>query len=244
MATKLRLPSTFAASEFYDAKTKTYTFDKNTIDADGLVETYAKYCESYPIVSIEDGMDENDWDGWKSLTDRVGKNVQLVGDDLFVTNTERVQMGIDKGVANSILIKVNQIGSVTETLETIHLGALYGYSSIISHRSGETEDTFIADLAVATGVGQIKTGFGLALRADRQIQPTASHRRATWRNSGLCRPFHDHRGLDRAHLKLSLRDAGFGVGRKAGTRRNSKVISRASNTASGFEDKSQQISLR
>jgi enolase len=147
-----------AASEFYDEKKGVYTFDKKPVDAAGLVEIYADYCSKYPIISIEDAMDENDWDGWKILTDEIGSRVQLVGDDLFVTNTERVQMGIDRGVANAILIKVNQIGSVSETLSTIRLGALHGYASIISHRSGETEDTFIADLAVATGVGQIKTG--------------------------------------------------------------------------------------
>ncbi len=147
-----------AASEFYDKKEGVYTFDKKPVDAAGLVEIYADYCAKYPIISIEDGMDENDWDGWKVQTDELGAKVQLVGDDLFVTNTERVQMGIDRGVGNAILIKVNQIGSVSETLSTIRLGALHGYASIISHRSGETEDTFIADLAVATGVGQIKTG--------------------------------------------------------------------------------------
>jgi len=147
-----------AASEFYDKTKGGYTFDKKPVDAAGLVDIYAEYCSKYPIVSIEDGMDENDWDGWKVQTESLGGKVQLVGDDLFVTNTERVQMGIDRGVANAILIKVNQIGTVTETLKTIRLGALHGYASIISHRSGETEDTFIADLAVATGVGQIKTG--------------------------------------------------------------------------------------
>ena len=147
-----------AASEFYDKGKAVYTFDKKPVDAAGLVDIYADYCSKYPIISIEDGMDENDWDGWKVQTDALGSKVQLVGDDLFVTNTERVQMGIDRGVANAILIKVNQIGSVSETLSTIRLGALHGYASIISHRSGETEDTFIADLAVATGVGQIKTG--------------------------------------------------------------------------------------
>jgi enolase len=147
-----------AASEFYDKKTGVYTFDKKPVDAAGLVKTYSEYCSKYPIVSIEDGMDENDWDGWKVQTDVLGDRTQLVGDDLFVTNTERLQVGIDRGIANAILIKVNQIGSVTETLDTIRLGALNGYASIISHRSGETCDTFIADLAVATGAGQIKTG--------------------------------------------------------------------------------------
>ena len=147
-----------AASEFYDKAKGVYTFDKKPVDAAGLVDIYADYCSKFPIVSIEDGMDENDWDGWKVQTDALGDQVQLVGDDLFVTNTERLQMGIDRGVANAILIKVNQIGTVTETLDTMRLGALHGYASIISHRSGETTDTFIADLAVATGAGQIKTG--------------------------------------------------------------------------------------
>lgn len=147
-----------AASEFYDAGKKAYTFDKKQTDAAGLVAIYDKLSQKYPIVSIEDGCAEDDWDGWKKLTQALRGRTQLVGDDLFVTNTKRVQRGIDEHVANAILIKVNQIGTVTETLETIRLGALHGYSSIISHRSGETEDTFIADLAVATGVGQIKTG--------------------------------------------------------------------------------------
>jgi enolase len=147
-----------AASEFFDPASRTYTFEGRQVDSAGLVEAYASYCERFPIVSIEDGCDENDWDGWKLLTDRLGSRCQLVGDDLFVTNVERLQRGIDAGVANSILIKVNQIGTVSETLDAIRLGALHGYSSIISHRSGETEDTFIADLAVATGAGQIKTG--------------------------------------------------------------------------------------
>ena len=147
-----------AASEFYDEDKGLYTIDKKAVDAAGLVEIYAGYADRFPIVSIEDGMAEDDWDGWKALTDRLGKKTQLVGDDLFVTNVKRVRTGIEKGVANAILVKVNQIGSVTETFETIGLGARNGYASIISHRSGETEDTFIADLAVATSAGQIKTG--------------------------------------------------------------------------------------
>ncbi len=147
-----------AASEYFDKATGKYSFDGKTVDGDGLVEIYSAYCEKYPIVSIEDGFAEDDWDGWRAVTERLGAEVQLVGDDLFVTNVERVKRGIEEEVANAILIKVNQIGSLTETLETIHLGELNGYSSIMSHRSGETEDTFIADLAVATGVGQIKTG--------------------------------------------------------------------------------------
>jgi enolase len=154
-----------AASEFFDRATGKYTFDKKEHTPAELVATYKRLTETYPIISIEDGFDQNDWDGWKLITDAVGNKVQLVGDDLFVTNVKRVQMGIEKSVANAILIKVNQIGTLSETLQTIRLGALNGLSSIMSHRSGETEDTFISDLAVATGVGQIKTG-GLA-RSER-----------------------------------------------------------------------------
>jgi enolase len=122
------------------------------------VDYWASAAERYPVVSIEDGMDEEDWDGWKQLTERLGDRIQLVGDDLFVTNTERLKRGIDLGVANSILIKVNQIGTLTETLEAVKMARDAGYSAVMSHRSGETEDTTIADLAVATGCGQIKTG--------------------------------------------------------------------------------------
>jgi enolase len=147
-----------ASSEFYDKTTRRYTFDKRELDADGLIELYRKLCDKYPIVSIEDGCAEDDWDGWKKLTDTLGDRVQLVGDDLFVTNSARLQVGIEREVANAILIKVNQIGTVTETLEAMELARLNDYSCIVSHRSGETEDTFIADLAVATGSGQIKTG--------------------------------------------------------------------------------------
>ncbi|MEN9577137.1 MAG: hypothetical protein RJA70_146 [Pseudomonadota bacterium] len=147
-----------AASEYCNKETKAYTFDKKTVSSEQLVEIYAEYCRKYPILSIEDGLDENDWEGWKKLTDKLGSSVQLVGDDLFVTNRQRLEMGIERGCANSILIKLNQIGTLTETLETIRIGANHGYRSIISHRSGETEDSFIADLAVATNAGQIKTG--------------------------------------------------------------------------------------
>ncbi len=145
-----------ASSEFH--KNGKYTFDKKQVSAAELVDIYANYCEKYPILSIEDGLDENDWDGWKALTDKLGDRVQLVGDDLFVTNKTRLEAGIEKGCANAILIKLNQIGTLTETLETIRVGANHGYNSVISHRSGETEDAFIADLAVATNAGQIKTG--------------------------------------------------------------------------------------
>jgi len=147
-----------AASEFFNKDTKTYTFDKKTVSPDELVEIYSQLCEKYPLVSIEDGCQEDDWATWKKLTDKVGKKVQLVGDDLFVTNPKRLIMGIQKQVANAILIKLNQIGTVTETLDTIRLATAHGYASVISHRSGETEDHFIADLAVATNAGQIKTG--------------------------------------------------------------------------------------
>jgi enolase len=155
-----------AASELY--KDGKYTFKKSgagTRDAKGMVELYTKWIDEYPIVSIEDGLHEDDWDGWKLLTQAIGDRCQLVGDDLFVTNTERLARGIEMGVANSILIKVNQIGTLTETLEAIEMARAAGYLSVISHRSGETEDTFIADLAVGTGAGQIKTGS--ASRTDR-----------------------------------------------------------------------------
>ena len=147
-----------AASEFYEKASKSYTFDKKKISGAELVATYEKLSSQYPIISIEDGCAEDDWETWKLLTDRLGKKIQLVGDDLFVTNVERLKRGIDLGIANSILIKLNQIGTLTETFDAIRMGADAGYRSIISHRSGETEDTFIADLAVATNAGQIKTG--------------------------------------------------------------------------------------
>jgi enolase len=148
-----------AASEFYDGKN--YVFKKSDgrkLASDEMVAYWKSWVEQYPIISIEDGMAENDWDGWKTLTDAVGARVQLVGDDLFVTNTEYLRRGIERGVANSILIKVNQIGTLTETLDCIELARTNRRTAIISHRSGETEDTFIADLAVATNAGQIKTG--------------------------------------------------------------------------------------
>jgi len=157
-----------AASEFYDKDKKKYIFkksDKSERTSQQMAEFWANWVRQYPIVSIEDGMAEDDWDGWKLITDMLGKKIQLVGDDLFVTNTHRLQQGIDCHAANSILIKVNQIGTVSETLAAIDLATRNGYTSIISHRSGETEDTFVADLAVATGVGQIKTGS--ASRTDR-----------------------------------------------------------------------------
>jgi enolase len=156
-----------AFSEVFDAKTGKYVLkgEGKTYDAKGLVDWYASLVSKYPIVSIEDGCGENDWKGWKLLTDRLGAQIQLVGDDVFVTNTEILARGIEEGVANSILVKVNQIGSLTETLEAVRMAHRAGYTSVMSHRSGETEDTTIADLAVACDCGQIKTGS--ASRTDR-----------------------------------------------------------------------------
>ena len=157
-----------AASEFYDKDKKRYVFkksDKSERTSEQMVEFWSDWARQYPIVSIEDGMAEDDWDGWKLMTDALGKKIQIVGDDLFVTNVERLAQGIEKGIANSILIKVNQIGSLTETLDAMKMASDAGYTSVVSHRSGETEDAFIADLAVATGSGQIKTGS--ASRTDR-----------------------------------------------------------------------------
>jgi enolase len=160
-----------AMSEFYETSSNTYTFKKSTgrkISSDEMVDYWATWANKYPIISIEDGMAEDDWNGWKKLTEKVGKKVQLVGDDLFVTNVKRLQDGIDKGVANSILIKVNQIGSLTETINAVNLARRNAYKSVMSHRSGETEDSTIADLAVALNTGQIKTGS--ASRSDRMAK--------------------------------------------------------------------------
>ena len=150
-----------ATSEFYDKDKKKYILRWSTgeeLTSAELADFWAKWCEKYPIISIEDGMAEDDWDGWKVLTEKLGKTVQLVGDDLFVTNTKRLSTGIEKGVANSILIKVNQIGTLTETFEAVEMAKRAGYTAIVSHRSGETEDNFIADLVVGLETGQIKTG--------------------------------------------------------------------------------------
>ncbi len=150
-----------ASSEFYNRDTGTYELKAEaqpTKSPEEMVRFYAELCEKYPIVSIEDGMDENDWEGWKYLTETIGDRVQLVGDDLFVTNTTRLQQGIDGNIGNSILIKVNQIGTLTETLDAIELARRFNYTAVVSHRSGETEDTTISDLVVATNAGQIKTG--------------------------------------------------------------------------------------
>ena len=175
-----------AASEFYDGKS--YVFkksDKRKLSSDGMVAYWKSWAEKYPIISIEDGMAENDWDGWKTMTDVLGRHVQLVGDDLFVTNTAFLKKGIERGVANSILIKVNQIGTLTETLDCIELARTNNRTAIISHRSGETEDSFIADLAVATNAGQIKTGslsrtdriakYNQLLRIEEDLRGTARY---------------------------------------------------------------------
>jgi len=150
-----------AASEFYDTASKKYVFkksDKSQRSAAEMADFYADWVKNYPIISIEDGLAEGDWAGWKTLTDKLGSKIQLVGDDLFVTNTKFLKKGIEQGIANSILIKVNQIGTLTETLDTIMMAGRAGYTAVVSHRSGETEDSTIADIAVATNAGQIKTG--------------------------------------------------------------------------------------
>jgi len=157
-----------AASEFYNAEDNVYHFHQSTGDKltpSDMVSYWKDWSKKYPILSIEDGLDEDDWDGWKELTEEIGDKVQLVGDDLFVTNVKRLSKGIDTGVANSILVKVNQIGTLTETMEAVKMAQINSYTSVMSHRSGETEDTIIADLSVAFSTGQIKTGS--ASRSDR-----------------------------------------------------------------------------
>ena len=163
--TQVKIALDCACTELYDTKKKIYTIEGKTYDSSALVDMFVGWAKKYPICSIEDGCNEDDWSTWKMLTDALGKNCQLVGDDLFVTNPARLQEGIDKGVANSILVKVNQIGSLTETIQAVQLAYRNGYTAVMSHRSGETEDTTIADLAVALGTGQIKTGS--ASRTDR-----------------------------------------------------------------------------
>ena len=160
-----------ASSEFYDSKTKVYDLKKSgqgKKSAKEMIDWYEKMCKDYPIITIEDGLAENDWEGWKELTDRLGNKIQLVGDDLFVTNKDFLKKGIVNGVANSVLVKVNQIGTLTETLDTCRMAQVNGYTCMVSHRSGETEDTTIADLAVAINAGQIKTGS--ASRTDRMAK--------------------------------------------------------------------------
>lgn len=175
-----------ASTEFYDEKSKLYHFKKSSgkkLKSEEMVDYWAQWCKKYPILSIEDGMAEDDWKGWALLTEKLGNKIQLVGDDLFVTNSTRLQQGIDKNVANSILVKVNQIGSLTETVEAVSLATRNSYTSVMSHRSGETEDTTIADLAVALNCGQIKTGsasrtdriakYNQLIRIEEELGPTA-----------------------------------------------------------------------
>jgi len=185
-----------ASSEFYNKEKKKYLLvsENKELTSEKMVEFYAQWVTKYPIVSIEDGMAEDDWDGWKIMTDKLGSKIQLVGDDLFVTNTKRLAEGIKRGIANSILIKVNQIGTLTETLDAIEMAHNAGYTTVISHRSGETEDNTIADLAVATNAGQIKTGstsrsdriakYNQLLRIEEALGGTALYRgKAAFKNS-------------------------------------------------------------
>jgi len=177
-----------AASEFYNKEKKVYELkgEGKVLNSEEMVEFYANLIEKYPIISIEDGLDENDWDGWAKLTKKLGKRIQLVGDDLFVTNTKKLERGIKEGVANSILIKVNQIGTLTETFNAIEMAKRAGYTAVISHRSGETEDTTIAEIAVATNSGQIKTGslsrtdriakYNQLLRIEEELDEVAEYR--------------------------------------------------------------------
>ncbi len=162
---QVRIALDCAATEFFNSEKGVYTIDGKTVDSDGMVGLLESWADKYPICSIEDGCSEDDWDGWKKLTDKLGDRIQLVGDDLFVTNVSRLSRGIEKGVGNSILVKVNQIGTLTETIQAVQLAFRNGYTAVMSHRSGETEDTTIADLAVALRTGQIKTGS--ASRTDR-----------------------------------------------------------------------------
>ncbi len=174
-----------ASSEFYRDSRYDLASEGRNLDAAGFVDYLADLCDRYPILSIEDGMDEGDWDGWKLLTERLGDRVQLVGDDLFVTNPAILREGIDKGIANSILIKLNQIGTLSETLEAIRMATAAGYTSVISHRSGETEDTTLADLSVASSATQIKTGslsrtdrvakYNQLLRIEEELGDAASY---------------------------------------------------------------------
>ncbi len=183
-----------AASELWDAEKKGYKFFKSNpgkiVSSEEMVDYYARWVEKYPIRSLEDGLAENDWDGWKKLTDRLGKKIQLVGDDIFVTNVKFLERGIKTGTANSILVKVNQIGTLSETFAAVNLAMRNGYTAVISHRSGETEDSTIADIAVATNCGQIKTGaparsdrvakYNQLLRIEEQLGSQAEYGGKLW----------------------------------------------------------------
>ena len=167
-----------ASTEFYDAERKMYCLkgEGRELTPDEMVDYWAALVEKFPIVSIEDGMAEEDWDGWKKLTERIGGRVQLVGDDLFVTNKKRLAKGVDLSVANAILVKVNQIGTLTEAMDTMELAKRSSYTCVVSHRSGETEDSFIADLAVAVNAGQIEDWRAVPQRPHCQVQPAPAHR--------------------------------------------------------------------
>ena len=184
-----------ASTEFFKDGKYVMEGEGKTVDSAGMVKFYEALCGRYPIVSIEDGMAEDDWQGWAALTQALGRKVQLVGDDVFVTNPKRLGEGIAKGVANSILVKVNQIGTLSETLEAVEMAQRARYTAVMSHRSGETEDATIADLAVATNCGQIKTGLAVALRPPRQVQPAAAHRGAARAAGPLRRPLRPAQGL-------------------------------------------------
>ena len=193
-----------ATSEVFEGGAYVLEHEGRTLSPEEMAAYWEDACSRYPIVSIEDGMDEEDWDGWKLLTERLGERVQLVGDDLFVTNPERLRRGIELGVGNSILVKVNQIGTLSETLEAIRIAREAGYTAVISHRSGETEDTTIADLAVATGAGQIKTGAPVPLGPGGQVQPAAADRGGAGRGRRVPRParFRPARPLDEGMRRL------------------------------------------
>jgi enolase len=175
--TDIALALDCAATEYFNDGVYNLAAEGAKLTRSQMVDYLSAWCDKYPIISIEDGMAEADWDGWKLLSDRLGKKVQLVGDDVFVTNTRLLKQGISKGVANSILIKINQIGTISETFSAITMATRAGYTSVVSHRSGETEDSMIADIAVGTNAGQIKTGSLSRSGADCQVQPAAAHRR-------------------------------------------------------------------
>ena len=192
-----------ASSEFWDDKTSRYVLKKSgegTKTSDEMIRTYEDWIRQYPIASIEDGLAEGDWPGWKALTAALGKRVQLVGDDIFVTNPAILRQGIDQHIANSLLVKLNQIGSVTETLSAMEMARQAGYASVVSHRSGETEDTTIADLAVATCAGQIKTGSASRVGPDGEVQPAAAHRGRSRHQRPVRRPL-SHQAARIAHVQ-------------------------------------------
>jgi predicted RecB family endonuclease len=204
-----------AASEF--CKNGVYTVDNEPRDAAQMVDYYTRLVERYPLVSIEDGLAEDDWEGWKLLNQRLGKNVQLVGDDLLVTNVERLRRGLKEDVANAILVKLNQIGTVTETLDAVALAQMNGWRAVISHRSGETEDTFIADLAGRDARGPDQDGRARAHRSRREVQPVAAHRGRAGRHGAVRGPGSDPRAVGargRSGADLAVRSCRLGSHRE------------------------------